>query len=524
MSRKRLNALLTLGFVIIYTLGCGIIFSACKAYVGQRFNTFAQDFERNVVEYASEYNEGKYDGIALQDFVNSIYNESWLEYPTCIAVYSIGENAALLAENTSHLYVEELGGIINIEPYITDDIRQQIIIFSKGDFDNRHLIADKLYYNEKDGIIIPTELHLRLQDDFKVRELDLKFNEEVAEHFVDGTEDVARIRVYFDFLYKHAFNIKLQSHIKEYIHSDMPLEAAANYYVAGNSKDGGGAGYEDNMFDSFNVLKGRYYLVVNMQQNVAAETLVSDQFIHEAGTFTVIYILLAIIIYAFANKLYSKNKRINTAKQAFISAAAHELKTPLTIIQNQSEFIIENIAPEKNGEYIKSIYAESQRMDKLVKDLLQYNRLASSDKIEKEMCSLTKIVTQETEKYTLLAKQKEVVVKTEIAESVIINANADLMALVIDNYLSNAIKHTQQGKSAYVTLTDKRFSVFNEGELIPKTDKSEIFEVFTKTDKSRQNDGSSGMGLAICKQILELHKYKYGLKNENDGVTFYFEF
>lgn len=523
MTKKRLNTLLALGFVIIYILGYAIIFSSCRAYVGQRFTTFAQDFEKNIVEYVNEYNNGEYEDISLQNFVNSIYNESWFEYPTGVAVYSIGKNAELLAENTSHIYVEEIGGIINIEPYLTNDMKQQILDFSKGDYDNRYIIADKLYYNEKDGKIIPIELHLRLQDDFRVREQDLKFSDEKAEKYIDGSENVSRIRVYFDFLYKHSFNIELQGQIKEYLHSDMPIDAAKNYYTAGNSKDGGGAGYSDSMFDSFNILKGKYYLVVNMQQNIVAETLVSDQFNYEAGTFTIIYVLLVIIVFVYANKIYSKNRRINSAKLAFISAAAHELKTPLTIIQNQSEFIIENVSPEKNEEYIKSIYAESQRMDKLVKELLQYNRLASSDSIEKEKSLLSEIAVKETEKYLSLAEQKGVRIITDIADNIIINANANLIALVIDNYLSNAIKHTENGNTVFVTLTNKRFSVFNEGELISEIDKTEIFEVFTKTDKSRHNDGSSGMGLAICKQILELHKYKFGFKNENNGVTFYFE-
>ena len=530
MSRKRMNLLIALGMAVVFAISSAVTFSACKNTVTTEFRYNAQRSETEIYDYVRSYLSSEDADISTpQELVNELFTYA-SSYPSAVAVFSYSENSELLAINRSFLRSEKFkpalpDGELDLEDYLTDEMKNDIAALIKNASVN-HIMVRSLSYALKDGKIIPVDMELEVHFDFKVRNLTLHLSNETPAQIISDFEN---FELYFSDIYPNAFENKTVNRIRQQIVSSS-IGDVEKYYRE-KVKDSGGSYFGSDELEGHEIFTYSfykddkpYYLAFIMKDNSICSTFISHNFKSQIGILAFWFSIMAAFVFAFANKLYSKNKRINTAKQAFISAAAHELKTPLTIIQNQSEFIIENVAPEKNGEYIKSVYAESQRMDKLVKDLLQYNRLASSDKIEKEMCSLTKIVTQETEKYTLLAKQKEVVVKTEIAEDVTINANADFIALVIDNYLSNAIKHTQQGKSAYVTLTDKRFSVFNEGELIPETDKSEIFEVFTKTDKSRQNDGSSGMGLAICKQILELHKYKYGFKNENNGVTFYFEF
>ena len=104
-----------------------------------------------------------------------------------------------------------------------------------------------------------------------------------------------------------------------------------------------------------------------------------------------LFLIFYFIVVITLCKILKKAKKLDEAKIAFTSAAAHELKTPLAIIENQCECIMENIAPEKNSEYVKSIYNESLRMNKLVATLLQYNRLASTESIAKERCDLIDI-------------------------------------------------------------------------------------------------------------------------------------
>ena len=105
--------------------------------------------------------------------------------------------------------------------------------------------------------------------------------------------------------------------------------------------------------------------------------------------------------------------------------------------------------------------------------------------------------------------------------------NEELLALVIDNYLSNAHKYTAGNCRIQVSLKKEKdgwsFVVFNEGASIAAEDTTEIWEIFAREDQARNREkGSSGMGLPISRQILELHGFKYGCESEREGVRFWF--
>jgi signal transduction histidine kinase len=203
------------------------------------------------------------------------------------------------------------------------------------------------------------------------------------------------------------------------------------------------------------------------------------------------------------------------------------MKTPIAIIQNQCECVLENIAPEKNEEYLKSIYDETEKMNKLVTDMLQYNRIAQSNELNKEKCNLSDIVKEEIGKYKKQFELHEKSVTLNIKETAIVKCDRNLISLVVANMLSNTIKHTANGGEVIVTVKDGvegyKVSVYNSGSTVPENEKDKIWSVLYKTDKSRtQRDKSSGVGLAVSAKILDLHKANYGCENVKDGVKFYF--
>ena len=226
---------------------------------------------------------------------------------------------------------------------------------------------------------------------------------------------------------------------------------------------------------------------------------------------------------------YDKKKRLEEAKNTLTSATAHELKTPISIIQNQCECIMENIAPEKNEEYIQSIYKESQRMNKIVGDFLQYNRLVQAEELVLKETDLAILISEEVTKYEELFKQNQKSVKVDLCENAIAKVNPEMIGLVINNFFSNAVKHSDVGGEIEIKLKRVhenkllKFSVYNSGSKIDDDLQGDIWEVLSKTDKSRTERGTSGgMGLAISSRILELHKFSYGCKNVKNGVEFWF--
>ncbi len=107
-------------------------------------------------------------------------------------------------------------------------------------------------------------------------------------------------------------------------------------------------------------------------------------------------------------------------------------------------------------------------------------------------------------------------------DDVTIKCSNELIQLVVDNYISNAVKHAPLNTEIEIRLKKEgntcRFSVLNVVDQ-PLTD--EVWDSFYMGDKSREGK-SAGMGLAITKQILELHHYKYGFENKANAVEFYF--
>ncbi len=528
MTRKRMNLFIALGLAVIFIISSVVTFSACKNTVMTEFRFLSSRSETEIYSYVREYLSSEDAEVSTpQELVNTLFTYS-ASYPSAVAVFSYDENPELLAINRSFLRSDEFKQTLpdcelDLEDYLTDEMKKDVVALIKNASANQIMVRS-LSYTLKEEKIIPVDMELEVHFDFKVRNLTLHLSNETPTQIISDFEN---FDLYFSDIYPNEFENKIVNKIREQLVSST-INDIEKYYSK-EIKDSGGSYFGSDELEgheiftySFYKNDKPYYLAFIMKDNSVCSTLISQNFKSQIGILAFWFAIMAAFVFVFANKLYSKSKRINTAKQAFISAAAHELKTPLTIIENQSEFIIENVAPEKNGDYVKSIYFESQRMDKLVKELLQYNRLASSDKVKKESCSLTEIVSEEKEKYIPLAEQKGISVSFEIEETVNVNANRDLIALVVDNYLSNAIKHTDT--KVHIKLDKQHFSVFNEGGNISVEDKDSLFEVFTKADKARENNGSTGMGLAICKQILELHKFKYGFNNLNNGVEFYFTF
>ena len=273
------------------------------------------------------------------------------------------------------------------------------------------------------------------------------------------------------------------------------------------------------------------------------------------------------IIYAALLIYYGRKKSfdIDEAKRTFVSAAAHELKTPLSVIQNQAECVLEDIAPNKNKEYIASISEEAKRMKEILASLKQYENLSDMKNIEMEELDLADLVEEELEKYRNSFDIRGIDVRCNLEKPAKIKGNSELLKIVIDNYLSNAARYamkpdvepeleskSETSNSAKTVLRVEsgkegkgiKFSCFNTHDEIPERELEKAWDMLYKIDRSRTrfeddslgeeevaSSDSGGMGLALCKRILDYHGYKYGASNiklnlegkEYSGIEFYFK-
>ncbi|MBQ6164238.1 MAG: HAMP domain-containing histidine kinase [Clostridia bacterium] len=215
--------------------------------------------------------------------------------------------------------------------------------------------------------------------------------------------------------------------------------------------------------------------------------------------------------------------RREAARRLLLVSVAHELKTPVAVMQNQCECLTERVAPEKDGEYLRTILTQTDRLDEILDNFAVFGAL-SGQTSARTVFSLRQTLLRETEKYRAFADAKSVRL-TVSTDEVRVRGDEAGLSLVIDNYLSNAIRYSEGKREIVVRLVKRRrgfaLSVYNACGGIPKKEKNKIWKPFYRVDGAR-SDGGSGLGLAICAVILKNHSYRYGFFNGDGGVTFYF--
>ena len=400
---------------------------------------------------------------------------------------------------------------ISLEEYMTSEIKKEIVRMQKK-AKNRMLMIDSMELNFDGEKYRPVSITIDFQSGYEKKFI--LSNLEVTET-VGGSSSI----IFYNFYdldensIDHKYYLKLQKKLDD---------AIENYEYNENYGGGGQTAPGELSWDSNQRNFAFFYFV---EYNPFYENITSEMFRMLTVYMSVIFGIMTIIILTVASNLYDKNQNLNEAKRAFTSAAAHELKTPLAVIQNQCECIIDNIAPEKNEQYVRSIYDEAVRMNGIVQSLLTFNRLSDASEIHKEKCNLSEIVKAEAKKYESFAQQMNVKITEEIDENIFAECNAQLIAMAIDNYLSNAIKYADNEKNVKVALRKEHkgfcFRVYNDcGN--PDIG-NEVWELLTRGDKSRGNNGgSTGMGLPVCRKIFRLHSYEHWFSKENDGISFIF--
>lgn len=224
-------------------------------------------------------------------------------------------------------------------------------------------------------------------------------------------------------------------------------------------------------------------------------------------------------------------EHMDEMRKEFLSNVSHELKTPIALIQGYAEGLKEGISddPESTEFYCDVIMDEAARMNQMVKQLLTLNQMEfGNQQLEIERFNLTEVINGVIARNKLPAQQMDITISVEAPEQVEVWADEYKIEEVLTNYLTNAINHCDDKKKIEVTVTvnegTAQVCVFNTGSPIPPEEFSNIWVKFYKVDKARTREyGGSGIGLSIVKAVMEQHNQKYGVRNREDGVEFWFE-
>lgn len=232
----------------------------------------------------------------------------------------------------------------------------------------------------------------------------------------------------------------------------------------------------------------------------------------------------------------SREAELNEAKSRFISNVSHELRTPLHCVRGFLETLIdyqEELDKERQQEFLETALRETDRLTRLVNDVLDLSRLESGRDYTLEPLDLSQPVEQTLGAYQLNALEKRItLIKSLDPNLPLVIANYDLINQLIANLVGNALKFTLEGGSIEVGAvalcvdgTPKiRLSVRDTGIGIAREDQARIFERFFRVENRVHTLEGTGLGLSIVSNIAEKHNTKVGLSSElGEGTTFWID-
>jgi two-component system sensor histidine kinase BaeS len=214
------------------------------------------------------------------------------------------------------------------------------------------------------------------------------------------------------------------------------------------------------------------------------------------------------------NRMAEALETNNRLRKQLLADIAHELKTPLAVIQGNLEGMLDGVV-DVDKEQLESLFEETVRLNRLINDLRDLSLAEAGQlSLERVPADINKTVSRAVSMVKRLADEKELAVECALGSLPLLDVDAGRLSQVWYNLLTNAVRYSDPGGRITVTTTAEtldgrdwaRISVCDTGQGIAGEDLPYIFDQFYRADKSRnRKSGGTGIGLAIVKQLVEIH-------------------
>lgn len=227
------------------------------------------------------------------------------------------------------------------------------------------------------------------------------------------------------------------------------------------------------------------------------------------------------------NVMAESLEKIEDNRRSFISNVSHEIRSPITSIKGFISGILDGIIPpEKQNYYLSLAHDETQRLTRLVNDLLDLSAIEAGQlKLRIEEVNINEIIRLTVIKFKPLIDRKNLEVDVCLQEDdLYVVGDKDRLFQVMINLIDNAIKYTVESGKVQVKTRSRGnklyISIYNSGNQIPEEDIKHIWSRFYKGDKSRTSKVSTGLGLSIVRSILTQLGEDICVENVDKGVLF----
>ena len=225
----------------------------------------------------------------------------------------------------------------------------------------------------------------------------------------------------------------------------------------------------------------------------------------------------------------AESEAMNQMKDDFISSMSHELKTPVTVLKSSLEALHLGVVSEEKEvkEYHKILFDEVGVLERLINDLMDLNVLKNKKfELKKEEINIIEVLNDAVRSQTPLARQKGMQIDKNYQENVVmLLADYTRLRQLFITIVNNGIKYADKNSVLKVeefSKDDKKIiAIRNQGEKIPDHVKEHIFEAFYR-DKNTEVKGF-GLGLAIAKEIANLHDIKISVEDDENWTSFLLE-
>lgn len=216
------------------------------------------------------------------------------------------------------------------------------------------------------------------------------------------------------------------------------------------------------------------------------------------------------------SRLIAHNVSVYKTQKEFTENASHELQTPLAILKNKLDILLQSDdLTEKQYNIAEDMNKALSRSSRINQNLLLLAKIENSQFDNSENIDIDELLQRSVDNLQEHFEQKNIFVKTEIWKNVTVNGNRSLTEILINNLLLNAIRHTPVNGYIVITLKNSIFEVANSGE--DKLDEELLFKRFSKLSA---NNSGSGLGLAIIKEISKSQNWTVHYRFENNHHIF----